>query len=600
MKHKNQYENRRSSLAILAAVAAGVLFAVSPSFVVAQTYKYVDTPGVQPGSDTAYTGDGDYSALHIKGNGVADGVVYEGTHLTLTGNSAAANNEPKGRAVTVTDGGTLRLDNSHLGTSGTASGLHGLYAAGSLSNVYLEESDIITNVADGSNGIYVGAGATITVVNTNVTATVSGTGITVGRSRAVQAEGSGAFLDMSGGKVEIFVLNEATHAHGVSLITNATGTVKDLSITTHGDVSYGVSLGSNAKAEVSGLDIVTNGARAFGLSAETGSVLTATDVRVTTSGVDAHGVRVGSRNTNVSVTSVSVGGQDTRVNVTGAGAAALFMANNTTASTEVKTDPYKLDVDGGAYTSTQGAGLLLTRSVDVATGYAATIDNARVEGRQSIHVNGDYLLGATINASNSHLVGDVTGSGLVQATIRLANGSSLTGSVNSDNARDVAFDLDIDGSSWTSTGASVLEHLTLDGATLHLTLTTLSDAITVKNTPEIKTTTGGNTFVVDLGNDLLAQIASGAAGAGDGTAVLDVFDLITGGATFLGDGKGLEYSLPGYNASGSTYTVTPLEQEGEYRIGDIALAAVPEPSTCAALAGVVLLAYAIVRRRDRR
>jgi hypothetical protein len=234
-----------------------------------------------------------------------------------------------------------------------------------------------------------------------------------------------------------------------------------------------------------------------------------------------------------------------------------------------------------------------------------TLNNADTTAAGGINLGansaGEYDI--TLNGGTG-LNGDVTSTGAATLALTL-NDSTLTGTVNSGGNQGADIDLVIDGSTWTSTGASVLGDLTLNGATLHLTLNNLADAITVTGALDVVTGGGeggkgvASKVFVDLGNDLLAQIAAGLAGEeGTGTAVIDVFDLITGSETFVGDG--LEYVLSDHNAAGSTYTVTYL-QGGEYRIGDIVLAAVPESAAWATLAGLTLLAWVAMRRsRNRR
>jgi hypothetical protein len=157
------------------------------------------------------------------------------------------------------------------------------------------------------------------------------------------------------------------------------------------------------------------------------------------------------------------------------------------------------------------------------------------------------------------------------------------------------------GATWASVGSSEMDNLLLDGAIVRLTLDDLDfdNTIMVNDTLAVRTETGAaSTVFVDLSDKLLAEIAGGDGDGGDGTgtAVINVYDLITGSQAFV-EQENLIYTILDKNATGSTYTVTPLTG-GEYKIsGIVLLAAVPEPATCAVLAGLVLLVYAVIRRR---
>jgi hypothetical protein len=148
-----------------------------------------------------------------------------------------------------------------------------------------------------------------------------------------------------------------------------------------------------------------------------------------------------------------------------------------------------------------------------------------------------------------------------------------------------------DGATWTSTGASVADNLTLDNANVQLTLDSLTDTITATGT---LTLAGTNTLTTGLTNQALQEIVNGS---GNGTCELDATALITGSALDDSGGTGrLEYSVLNYNDAGSTWTVDELG-DGRFRISGITISAVPEPAAWAALAGVVLLAVAMLRRR---
>ncbi|MDR1281325.1 MAG: hypothetical protein LBK99_10960 [Opitutaceae bacterium] len=623
MKYQTvNYRIQRAAYAIPSVVAvavAGFLFtALLPSVMAqASSYSYVNTTGLTKEAGTedvpfGRTGGDSYAAVHV--NGTAGGVVYEGTWLTLAGDPVATSWANNGMAARVTAGGELRLYNSTLSTSGVTGGQIGIRADGA-SIVHVEKSNISTSSQGGGQyGIYTSAGVSLTLIDTDITTFADGAyGVVTQGSASTVATAS-----ITGGMVE----TGGTSAHAL-LFENSNATVQGVSLITHGKSARGVSAnGAQGRVELStGVTIATEGERAPGIWVEVGGTLIADHITVSTSGAAAHGIGLGWQShadgTKVTVT-------DSTVKVTGPDSAALTIGGD-------KGDgDYTLEVTGGTYTSAQGAGLLLNRDVSnfsttEPANYEVSINSAQVKGQHAIQVSksaGSPLLEATIVVgSNSELVGDVsfgetskttltltggttlTGnvyeSGSAQASILLESGSVLTGNVNkSGDNQNQKLDLGITGSTWTSTGSSTVDDLTLDGATLNLTLADLTDAITVGGTLNVVTGSQSTVFV-DLGNDLLSEILGEP---GDGTAVINVFSLITGSASFVGDGdndKWLNYTVLEENAAGSTYTVQ-YQGDGNYKIGNIMLAAVPEPATCATLAGLTLLVYAISRTRSSR
>jgi autotransporter family porin len=611
-----KYKLRQTALAV-PAIASGLLFTALPSSVMAESvpYKLVDTTNAPPETGTkdspiSYTGDGDYAALHIIGNGNAGEIAYEGTWLTLTGDPSAPSNANSGMAANVSAGGELRLYNSTLVTSTqgetTATWRTGIRA--DASTVYVENSNITTNsigiTNSSNNGVRAANGSSIELFNTDIT--------TYGHDSAAVLAGSSSHLEMTGGTVETFGISTAenTWAHGFQFSSGSTGTVADVTIRTHSNAARGVSVNA-ASANVSGLNITTEGDRSPGFYVEAGGTLIADNVTINASGLASNGIALG---WDAYATDTKISVKNSEVHVTGENASALRIAHS---SPEASTaGNFILEVNGGTYTSAQSAGLMLVRTLgDTAGAHKITIADAQVTGPQSIHVEGSS--DATIEiGENSKLTGDVTFEGTSETTLTLAGGTTLTGNVHASDSAQVSIlleggsvltgsvtrddnnpklDLGITGSTWTSTGSSTVHDLTLENATLNLTLDNLTDAITVDGTLKVVTGSGNeSTVFVDLSNSLLSEILGGT---GNGTAVINVFDLITGSETFVGEDDALlNYTVLGKNAAGSTYTVQYLE-EGRYQINGIVLAAVPEPATCAALAGLTLLAYALLRRR---
>jgi hypothetical protein len=609
-----KYKLRQATLAV-PAIASGLLFTALPPSVMAQSvvpYKLVDTANALPDVGTedspiSYTGDGDYAALHIIGDGTAGNVAYNGTWLTLTGDPSATNSANSGMAANVSAGGELRLYNSTLVTSTPgetmATGRRGILA--DASTVYIENSNITTNSLGTANqGIMATNGSSVVLLDTNVT--------THGTYSNAVFVASSSRLEATGGTVETFgaLSGNYTYSNAFQFDPGSTGTVQEVTIITHSAAARGVSV-TSSYAEVSRLDITTGGDHSFGIYVEEGGTLIADNVIINTSGSTSSGIALGWR-TNTNDTKAIV--TNSTVNVTGKDAAALRLAHSPTNPESSDGGNFILEVTGGTYTSAQGAGLELARGSGIAEAHKVTITDAQIIGPQSVHVTG--FADATIGIGNSELTGDVTFDGTGKTTLTLANsttltgnvhasdsaqasillkgGSVLTGSVNRDGTdSDQELNLDITGSTWTSTGSSTVHDLTLENATLNLTLDNLTDAINVGGTLEVVSESQNNVSV-DLSDSLLAKIL---AETETGSAVIDVFVLITGSETFVGEGGSLlNYTVLDKNAAGSTYTVQHLE-EGKYEINGIVLAAVPEPATCAALAGLTLLAYALLRRR---
>jgi hypothetical protein len=313
---------------------------------------------------------------------------------------------------------------------------------------------------------------------------------------------------------------------------------------------------------------------------------------------------------------------DSMVNVTGTDAAALSIG-------DAKGDGnYTLEVTGGSYSSTHGAGLLLYRDFSSFqsaqdANYNVSINNATVEGPYAIQVGksvetalltakidigaGSKLIGdvAFSDISNTTLTltdgttltGNVSGSGSAQATVRLKSGSVLTGTVNKDIPNDAnqKLDLDIISSTWSTTGSSTLDNLTLDNATINLTLDSLSDTIAV----DTLAATSENSVFIDLSNALLSKILNGQEGNG-GSAQIDVFTLITGSQILdiVSDPELITFTMLTENAAGSTWTVTTTDNQN-YTINGIVLASVPEPAGCVALAGLLVLLVCAMSRSRR-
>ena len=138
------------------------------------------------------------------------------------------------------------------------------------------------------------------------------------------------------------------------------------------------------------------------------------------------------------------------------------------------------------------------------------------------------------------------------------------------------------GASWSSFGTSRVEGLSLAGANVSLTLNSTDDAIYVGG---LYAASEDSVVNIDLTNSLLMEILEAV---GEDPYLLE--SIVTG--SFENDLA--QYVLSNVNADGSTWSYDDLGN-GKYLIYNIHV--VPEPAVVAAIAGILVFGFAVLRRR---
>jgi len=209
-------------------------------------------------------------------------------------------------------------------------------------------------------------------------------------------------------------------------------------------------------------------------------------------------------------------------------------------------------------------------------------NNIQLHGNSSLYVTGISATNLNIRVvENSYLYSDSTIALLGGSSVFISSGGMIESSLIADKLT-VA-----EGGYWKSIGSSTITTgaAIIDG-TVELVMTSGSDSIFVGSDSELD---GDVFFKFSFTDDFIESIVSGAG----------YFDLSTFDSIVFADMTDFRYmgnvSIADIN---DTYAWTVTDLGGKnYRISNFSLVAIPEPSTYAAIFGVIALAFVAYRRR---
>jgi hypothetical protein len=329
---------------------------------------------------------------------------------------------------------------------------------------------------------------------------------------------------------------------GVLALTGSSITETGGSVTTTGDGANGVfAYGSGATIAVSGTTIKATGQYAHGIMASGGGTITANNLTVSTAGASSAAVATDRGGGTITVTGgtyTTSGGNSPGLYstgklvasnatfvATGAEAAVIEGSNSITVTNSSLTgsvnrgvmiyQSFSGDANGSTGSYTQTGGSLTAKAgplfyVTNATG-KITLTGVKLAEASGVLLNasagnwgtsGSNGGNAVLTASKQTLAGSVVVDKISTATLTLANGSRLTGAINTANtAKKITLTLD-STSSWTVTANSyvtVLSGLTISGSTV---TNITGNGHTVYYSTSANPTLGGKTYTLAGGGTL--------------------------------------------------------------------------------------------------
>jgi len=199
----------------------------------------------------------------------------------------------------------------------------------------------------------------------------------------------------------------------------------------------------------------------------------------------------------------------------------------------------------------------------------------------SLYVTGISATNLNIRVvDNSYLYSDSTIGLLGGSSVYIASGGMIESSLIADK-------LTVSSAYWKSIGSSTITTGALIcDSTIELVMTSGSDSIFVGSDSELD---GDVDFKFSFTDDFIESIVGGAGyfdlSAFDSIVIVDMHDFRYMDSVSIADSND-KY----------TWTVTDLGGKN-YRISDFSLIVIPEPSTYAAIFGVIALAFVAYRRR---
>lgn len=343
-----------------------------------------------------------------------------------------------------------------------------------------ETDRAITSTAADVSGVYVTGGGNLTLVNSTITKSGDSSSDDSSNFAGLNAGAlatAGSTLTISGGTLE----TNASGANGVfSTGTGTTVYLKDLTIKTTKDSSRGVDVTYGGTIVGTNLTIDTKGAHCGAIASDRGEGTEfITGGTMATAGEGSPGIYCTG---NFTVT-------DATLKATGSEAAVIEGKNtitliNTTLSGAVKRgvmiyQSYSGDagvgtgtftMTGGSLTAAQGPLFYVTNTNAVIkltgallNGASGTLLKASADSWGTSGSNGGTV---TFTADSETLAGDLVADSISTISATLQNGTTLTGSVNSDHTAK-AVDLTLDSTSkWNVTGDSYLTSLQDGDSTL--------------------------------------------------------------------------------------------------------------------------------------
>jgi hypothetical protein len=546
-----------------------------------------------------------------------------GGHITITNGM--------GISYTVETAGTGNLALENNGTTITGTGGMSLSHRGTSGNLYLaSDADIIvksTATSGSGYGILMGAAANAA---TNVFLGYDKDGGEKPVTGTITVEGAGN------------AVRTGTELHSTS---NTRILAKDLVIKA-GTLTPNTSQGSGNQNVNFGLTAYTNGTgdihinytggsietwghygRGFDIRKQgdaSGDIVLESSAPITTHGNSAHGIFLGDN----SHTQGSGGYTDGEVNVVlaqngdittaGSSSSAIYTNASSNATTASIRLGYKEDGEGGGYIETPLTGDYRTTGATSPGIYATGANKASIHIRNAADItttntnsHGLYIGNATLldivntgdittaNATSSALYVDnnnasMTG-GIIRNSGKLEN--TATGGKAVDLlARNTRLEL-LEGSELT--GNVSIRGTGTNTLAIGVTRQTINGALTsdvAGNTLEIgfdETTfgqlTAGTVTLTNFALGFADLTGGGDAWTADYILLIEATNLVSGTFIGLADGAAL-------TVGGADYTIN---YTGTTVYLAVAVSAVPEPATCAVLAGLAILACAALRRRNR-
>ena len=446
--------------------------------------------------------------------------------------------------------------------------------------VTLEDGDIVD--VSGMYGLHARDGGVITLSNPATDGiTIRATGDTDAHF-AVYAQ-SGAKVNLGSGS-EIHGETRGVRVYGIRVL-NDKGTPGEHSTVRAGDnlriniigsghsISAGIAAGSNGSV-YSGTNAVIKALGARGVSADRGGLVDIGENSKISAALGIYATMLG----KVTVANSSIeglgdsgtavmAGPEGIVELTGSsvyGAKnAIVLHDSSAAETSGAS---KITVNGGTVFSE----LALIRGEAVRGAYGADAEVLFAGGAKASSANGALYQSASgvfagsrvfirADGAGTDVSGVVLGGGTAEAHLTVSNGAS-----------------------WSSFGTSRVEGLSLAGANVSLTLNSTDDAIYVGG---LYAASEDSVVNIDLTNSLLMEILEAV---GEDPYLLE--SIVTG--SFENDLA--QYVLSNVNADGSTWSYDDLGN-GKYLIYNIHV--VPEPAVVAAIAGILVFGFAVLRRR---
>jgi len=370
-------------------------------------------------------------------------------------------------AILITNAGTFTLINSAVTTSGNTSsqdnssfyGLNAGVLATSGSTINLSDSTITTS-GTGANGAFVtGSGSSITLTNVTIRAA---------------SDGAHAVMATQGGSMTITNVDMITSGGSSSAIATDRGggtiNVTGGSVTTSGANSAGIY--STGNITVTNGTFIASGAEAAVI--EGANSITLANTSLTSTYAGKWGVMI--------YQSMSGDAHGSGGTFTMTGGSLAYTAN-----------------DGPLFYLTNSMGTIILKGVNV-TAASGTLVKASAGNWGNSGSNGGIV---TLNADGQTLTGNLVADSISSIATTLENGSTLTGSINSDNNAQT-INLTLDGSStWTVTADSFLTCLTdssgISGATVTNIIGNGHTVYYVKSTCSVL---GGQTYSLKGGGRL--------------------------------------------------------------------------------------------------
>ncbi|HVO43032.1 MAG TPA: hypothetical protein VMT34_10430 [Aggregatilineales bacterium] len=360
--------------------------------------------------------------------GTSTAYAQSGGSVTRTDQTYMASSTDES-AVYVTNGGTFDLTNATITSSGNTSSqdnssFHGLNAAvlaADGSTIKLSNSSVTTS-GTGANGVFAtGTGSSVTLSRVTIKATADG-------GHAVMATNAGSLV-----LTDVDMVTAGAHSGAIATDRGGgTISVTGGTVVTSGQDSPGIY--STGAITVTGATITAMGAEAAVI--EGANSITLTDTKLSTSKEDKWGVMI--------YQSMSGDAEGTKGTFTMTGGSLAYSAAN-----------------GPLFYVTNSTGVITLTDVNVATSSGILVKVASNDRWGTQGSNGGTVV---FTANKQTLTGNLVADSASSITATFQNGSSLTGSINTDNTAKAA-NLTLDASStWTVTADSYLASLSDAGA----------------------------------------------------------------------------------------------------------------------------------------